>query len=232
MTATALLLGTPRVMACAPDGNYQNFINSDCPTILSYDFTSNSPNFISSAINSAAITPNATTGVVTNPHNGSIASGAWVSSSASDTMSLSFSALQPIDLEAIQLRNYWSTEPTASSAWDYAVGKLFVNGVEVGSTGTGSFGFRGYKGNTSTGENSANYWEFAVGTTATLTTDTVAINAGDTVRIDLISGNGAHPTNEFVISKLRVTGCVTPEPSSVLFTAFAGLGFLVRRNRA
>ena len=220
-------------MACAPNGNVNYNMNSDCPTILAYDFTSNSPSSSAAAITGTSITPGATTGNVTNPWNSSTANGVWQSSGTMNTLSMSFSATQAIDLEGLQLTNYWSTEPTPSASWDRNQAKLFVNGVQVAATGTSNTtSFRGWKGNTTTGLNSNDYWEFATNSTHTASNGTIAVNAGDTVRIDIMTTNTPSGNNQLIIDGLHVTGCVVPEPSSTMLLGLAGLGFIARRRRA
>ncbi len=228
-----MVFTAPIALSCAPTGNVNYNIPNHCDAILGYKFDSSAPNLMDSSVTNPVLNNGQVYSSLTNPHTGTTSNGVWASVGSQDTMSLSFATTQSIDLEGIQLNGYWSTEPTGSAAWDRIQGKLYVNGILVASTGTSNTSaFRGYKGNTTTGANSNDYWEFATSSVHTSTSGTYSVNSGDTVRIDLMSTSTVGSSgNILAIDSLIVHGCAVPEPSSIMLTGLAAFGFTLRRRR-
>ena len=226
-------VGMQITTACAPNGNINKLISNDCPVVLGYDFTSSSPSSQASFISGATLVNGTVNATLTNPHTGSTSTGVWSSVGSQQTMTLQFSTTQALDLEAIQLLDYWSTEPTASASWDRIQAKIFINGVQVGATGTSnSTAFRGYKGNITTGLNSNDYWEFGTNSVHTPTLATLSANAGDVIKIELRSTNTVSNNNILAIGGLNIHACSVPEPSSAMLLAIGSIGLTIRRKRS
>lgn len=241
----SLLCTSATAWSCAATGSVNHNINNDCPVILSYDFDPGNPtDVVNSSVLNNSINGGTSFASASNDY-GYTANGAFVSNQGVSPVSFSFNVAsgKTIDLEGIQLSNYWTTEKNTangtnnSSFWDYMDGEVFVNGNQVASTNNNTFSYiRGWRGESDGSAVSNAYWEFKSNSSNTASNFTLTVVGGDNVEIRLRSstqpGDAFSDNNRLGMDGLQIHGCVTPEPSSSLFSGLAIFAFLLRRKRA
>ncbi len=219
---------------CAPTGKIDEVNVADCPVILDVDFLNN--NYSSSVTN-----VNLTQGVINSSYTNlvnNITSNGVVTSNAAQSIDFNFTVASgsTIDLEAIQLLDYWSVEGGDAKAWDTFSIDMFIDGNLVATTANDISGtqgpFVGYLGDTNGNSNS--YWEFAMDNNGINTQSNSSITAygGEIVTFSIYTSQGVSTGADLLaIDGIQITGCVVPEPSAVLFIGFATLGVMLRRRR-
>ena len=211
---------------------------------MSYDFDIGDPTDV---VNSSVLGNNIAGGTVNATASndfGYTAVGAYVTNQGVTPLSITFSVAsgKTIDLEGIQLSNYWTTENNAgtgttnSSFWDWIDGEVYVNGSLVASTTNSTSSYiRGWRGESDGSAVSNAYWEFANTSANSPSSGTITANGGDNVEIRLrstsIPSNAFSSNNRLGMDGLEIHGCVTPEPSTSLLGGVAIFAFLLRRKR-
>ncbi len=229
------------LLACAPTGSVDNHIVNDCPVILSYDFE---PGDITDVITSSVINQNISGGTAsassTNDF-GYTANNVYVNNNGSNKIEVTFTVAsgKTIELEGIQLLDYWSTEPTPDSAWDDVIVSLAINNLAIAPTDLNGnavmLPLTGWRGTTDGLSASDEYWEFAESSKNTPSSYTLTANDGDLVSISLITAGGTvsgpRATNKLAIGGMVIHGCVVPEPSSSLLLISSLTVFILKRKR-
>ena len=237
LTAAAAILAPLTAQACAPIGSVNNNIINDCPVVLSYDFDPSDPtDVVNSSVTGMSLTNGTSVASATNDY-GYTANNVFLNDS-SDRAGLSFTVAtgKTIDLEGIQLNNYWTTEPVGRGVWDFIWVQLKINGSEVAKTlSNGTSYISGYRGTTDGLTVSNDYWEFTTSAPNIGSSNTITANSGDFVEINIYSASSqgsGRGNNRLAMEGLTIYGCTTaPEPSSSLLTSLGLLTLFLRRKR-